>query len=97
MVLCSRKAQWCKMILASKHSYTFADNKTIQHENNYRILLFFNMSLLFAQNSKLTGIIAAKTTQKNCILNCCCFDATKSFVKSTATDEKDTMKFKSLM
>jgi hypothetical protein len=28
------------------------------------ILLFFNMSLLFAQNSKLTGTIAAKNNKK---------------------------------
>jgi hypothetical protein len=44
-------------------SYTFADNKTIQHENNYR-LLFFNMSLLFCTKQQINGTIAAKTIKK---------------------------------
>jgi hypothetical protein len=52
------------MILASKHSYTFADNKTIQHENNYRYFIIFQHEFAFLQNSKLTGTIAAKNTEK---------------------------------
>jgi hypothetical protein len=38
--LCSRKAQWCKMILASMFIH-LSDNKTIQHENNYRHFIIF--------------------------------------------------------
>ncbi|WP_369753012.1 outer membrane beta-barrel protein [Flavobacterium sp. WC2409] len=54
------------------------------------ILLLFNMSLLFAQNSKLTGTIVSKNNkEKIAFATVAIFDATtKSFVKSTATDEK---------
>ncbi|MBU2060585.1 MAG: carboxypeptidase-like regulatory domain-containing protein, partial [Bacteroidetes bacterium] len=53
-------------------------------------LLFFNMSLLFAQNSKLTGTIVTKNNkEKIAFATVAIFDATtKSFVKSTATDER---------
>jgi glucan biosynthesis protein len=87
MVLCS-KAQWCKMILASYHSYTFADNKTIQHENNYRYLIIFQHEFVFCTKQQINGTIAAKTIRKIAFATVA-FDATtKSFVKSTATDEK---------
>ncbi|WP_339658048.1 outer membrane beta-barrel family protein [Flavobacterium frigidarium] len=51
-------------------------------------LLLFNMSLLFAQNSKLTGTIVTKNNkEKIAFATVAIFDATtKSFVKSTATD-----------
>jgi outer membrane receptor protein involved in Fe transport len=54
------------------------------------ILLFFNMSLLFAQNTKLNGTIAAKNNkEKIAFATVSIFDATtKSLIKSTATDEK---------
>jgi hypothetical protein len=39
-------------------------NKTIQHENNYRYLIIFQHEFAFAQNSKLTGTIAAKNNGK---------------------------------
>jgi hypothetical protein len=47
--------------------------------------------LLFAQN-KITGTIAAKNNKEKMHLQLLLFwCTTKSFVKSTATDEKDTI------
>lgn len=56
------------------------------------ILLFFSMNLLLAQSSTISGTIESKNNrEKVAFATVSIFDAnTKSFVKSTTTDEKGT-------
>jgi hypothetical protein len=52
------------MIFGPAISYTFADNKTKQHENHHRILLLFNISLFLHKKPNLLSRYYKKTVQK---------------------------------